>query len=185
MKLLQAPHHSVEPPPRERRAHRKFGWLVVIGSIVAVAIFCLRNQDFSRFKNLSAQREAIWWQGVHTHADGREMPRLQLATAAKSQVTGFLETSFSSGFHIRLPILYATPSETDVIFAVEDPHSFSQPRDQKWYLLHKTGATTSTLYRLNLGYQSPTVGRMIPTNLDQQHHRVADMTLRPPASTNR
>lgn len=185
MKMLQAPHHGVESPPRSRRAHRKYGWLVVIGSILAAAIFCLRNQDFSRLKVPSMQREAIWWQGIHIDADGREMPRLQLAIATKSQVTGFLETTFNTGFHIRLPILNATPSETDVIFAVEDPHGFSQPREHLWYLLHKTGATTSTLYRLNLGYQTPTAGRMIPTNLDKQHRRVANMTTAQPASTNR
>jgi hypothetical protein len=186
MKMLQATHHTPEPPARNSwHVPRQYGWLLVFVSIIAIAVFSLRNQDFSRLNFPSTLRPGIWWQGVHVHADGREMPRLQLSRITHSQLSGVLETSFSSGFHIRLPVQHAILSETDVIFAVDDPHSFSQPRAQEWYVLHKTGATTSTLYRLNLGYHSPAVGMMIPTNLDKQHHRVANMTTGQSASTNR
>jgi hypothetical protein len=186
MKMLQATHHTPEPPAwKSWHLPRQYGWLLVCVSIIAIAVFSLRNQDFSRLNFPSTLRHSVWWQGVHVHADGREIPRLQLSRITHSQLSGVLEISFSAGFHIRLPVQHAILSETDVIFAVDDPHSFSQPRVKEWYVLHKTGTTTSTLYRLNLGHHSPAVGMMIPTNLDQQHHRVANMTTGQPALANR
>lgn len=185
MNLLQTVQPPANPQPDYRRWLRKFGWLVLLSGTLTVSVVGLQRLKNDRIDPPSLPSEATWWQGLHTPVNEQKLPRLQLALGTKSQATGFLEISFNVGFDIRLPVLTVMPSATDVIFSVEDPHSYAQPRGQVWYVLHKTGATTSTLYRLNRGYLTPTAGTMIPTNLDQQHYRVANMTTDSHASTNR
>lgn len=183
--MLQTVQSPANPQPNYRRWLRKFAQLILLGGTLTVVVVGLQRLKNHRIDPPSLPSEGTWWQGLHMPVNEQKLPRLHLALGAKSQATGFLEISFNVGFDIRLPVLTAMPSATGVIFSVEDPHSYAQPRGQVWYVLHKTGVTTSTLYLLNRGYQTSTVGTMIPTNLDQQHYRVANMATDLPASNNR
>jgi hypothetical protein len=171
MALLQVPHQRDVTPTTTQRFYRNRWWQLLLMCIVAIGVLAILR-DYNPLK----PREIAWWEGIHTNSEGKPLPRLQLTRAAKSQVTGQLEIPFNPGFDIQLPVLNVSVSVQHVIFAVEDPSSLLEPRRLKWYVLHKTGEQTSTLYQLDLRYSSSQAGKMVPTNFDNHHVRIAPMT---------
>jgi hypothetical protein len=184
MDLLETAHHRPAGSPPTRRGPPVWSRLIIlVGLVLApIAVWNERRPSTGRSDPMVSPvpppAAAAWWAGRHVPTDGRPNPQLELAGVLSGR-PGVLELAFDAGFDVRLPVVWASSSGDDVMFAVENPHQPRRTGEYVWYVLHKTGARTSTLYRLKFRADRPTSGMWIPTRLDEQHDKVAEWTKSP------
>ena len=177
MVQLQTPYQRDKPASSNRGRRRS--WLKILSILLVVAgvgYVALRGPWPTWLG------KSVWWEGLHTNAEGKPIPRLHLRRDAKSKISGELDIMFTQGFNIRLPIMDGRVTGPYVTFAVEDPSSLRDQKRFRWFVLAKSGERSSKLYQLTFQGLSPSAGQMIPANLDQEHVLLAQMTSQAAAS---